>query len=138
MNERYVLDASALIALLKNEAGARAVSELIKNADKGEVQIFMHKLNLLEVYYDVYRFRGQEIADKIVNEVRHRPVDIVSQISDAVFSEAGRLKGSYKISLADSIALAEASVSKARLVTADHHEFDALEKAEAFHFFWIR
>jgi len=125
---RFVLDASALIALLKNEAGAGPVSEIINAAYKGEAQIFMHKLNLLEVYYYVYRFRGQETAAKVVSEVQRRPVVIVSQISDAVFAEAGRLKGSYKISLADSIALAEASVSKSELVTADHHEFDTLEK----------
>ena len=135
---RYVLDASALIALLKNEAGSTAVSDLLNAAYKGEVQIFMHKLNLLEVYYDVYRFRGRELAEKIVTEVKNRPVTIVSQISDAVFSEAGRLKSSYKISLADSIALAEAGVSEAELVTADHHEFDAVEKAESLSFFWIR
>lgn len=138
MNGRFVLDASALIALLKNEAGAGSVSEIIIAAYKGEAQISMHKLNLLEVYYDVYRFRGKEIADKVVSEVQRRPVVIVSQISDAVFAEAGRLKGSYRISLADSIALAEASVSKSELVTADHHEFDTLEKTESISFFWIR
>ena len=135
---RYVLDASALMALLKNEAGGGAVSELIYAAYKGEAWISMHKLNLLEVYYDVYRFRGRELAEKIVAEVNNGPVTIVSQISDAVFVEAGRLKGTYRISLADSIALAEAGTSEAELVTADHHEFDAVEKAESFRFFWIR
>ena len=132
------MDASALMALLKNEAGAKAVSEIISAAYKGEAHIFMHKLNLLEVYYDVYRFRDKEMAGKIVSEIRCQPIGIISQISDAVFAKAGRLKGSYKISLADSIALVEACVSEAELVTADHHEFNAVEKAEPFRFFWIR
>jgi hypothetical protein len=52
--------------------------------------------------------------------------------------EAGRLKSSYKISLADSIALAEASISNGMLITADHHEFDTIEMNERLLFFWIR
>jgi predicted nucleic acid-binding protein len=53
--------------------------------------------------------------------------------------EAGRLKTTYKISLADAIALAEASVSGGILVTADHHEMDKIEQAEPnIKFRWIR
>ena len=53
--------------------------------------------------------------------------------------EAGRLKACYRISIADSVALAEASVSWGRLLTADHHEFDAVEKKEGnIGFCWIR
>ena len=98
----------------------------------------MNKLNLLEVYYDVYRSVGKENADDVLSEFMKRPVTIVSEISDEVFTEAGRLKASYRISLADSIVLAEASVSGASLLTADHHEFDAVEKTERIKFHWIR
>jgi predicted nucleic acid-binding protein len=43
---------------------------------------------------------------------------------EEIFMEAGRLKASYKISLADSILLAESIISGGTLLTADHHEFD--------------
>jgi predicted nucleic acid-binding protein len=65
--------------------------------------------------------------------LRHDP-----KLSDKVFTEAGRFKASYKISLADSIALAETSVSGGKLLTADHHEFDIIEKQEKIKFNWIR
>jgi predicted nucleic acid-binding protein len=132
------MDACALIALLKDEAGAEEVSAIFNEAFKGEAQISMNKINLLEVYYDVYRSADKETADKVVSELAKRPVTVVPEISDAVFAEAGRLKATYKISLADSIALAEASVSGGSLVTADHHEFDSIEKREGVHFRWIR
>jgi hypothetical protein len=59
-------------------------------------------------------------------------------LTDSVFNEAGRFKASYRISLADSIALAETIVSSGELLTADHHEFDVIEKQEEIKFHWIR
>jgi PIN domain nuclease of toxin-antitoxin system len=138
MSIRYILDACALIALLKDEAGAEEVSAIFNEAFKGDALISMNKINLLEVYYDVYRSTDRETADNVVFELKKRPIAIVSEISDAVFTEAGRLKATYRISLADSIALAEALVSDGLLVTADHHEFESVEKHEDMHFCWIR
>jgi predicted nucleic acid-binding protein len=69
---------------------------------------------------------------------KRSPIAVDHEITDEIFAEAGRLKASYKISLADAIALAEASVSGGALLTADHHEFDVVEKNEKFQFQWIR
>ena len=138
MSGVYVLDACALTALLKKEKGADKVVEIYRKAIAGEAKLLMNKLNLLETYYDQYRSLGKSVADEILDHVRRSHVTIVPEISDDVFAEAGRLKASYRISLADSIALAEASVSGASLVTADHHEFDAIEKSEQIKFLWIR
>jgi predicted nucleic acid-binding protein len=53
--------------------------------------------------------------------------------------EAGRIKSFYKISLADSIAIAEASVTGGVLLTCDHHEMDKVERRENnIKFRWIR
>ena len=136
--KRYVLDACALIALLQDEQGAKKVSDTLNIAYKGEAEIIMHKANLLEVYYDAYRCRGEEQADLMVTEVKKRPVHINSEITDEIFTEAGRLKATYKISFADSFALAQAKVSGGTLLTSDHHEFDKIEGKEGIDFFWIR
>jgi predicted nucleic acid-binding protein len=98
----------------------------------------MHKLNLLEVYYDTYRTIGKEQAEKLITEFLKQPVSINAEISDEIFDEAGRLKATYKISLADSVALAEAAVSGGALLSSDHHEFDMVEKNENIRFEWIR
>ena len=55
-----------------------------------------------------------------------------------VLRESGRLKASYNISLADSIAIGEANEREAELVTADHHEFDSLEEKREAKFYWSR
>ncbi|MDR0491740.1 MAG: PIN domain-containing protein [Oscillospiraceae bacterium] len=135
---RYVLDACALLALLRNEPGADKVAAAINAANNGNAEIIMHKANLLEVYYDVYRSIGKEKADLILSEIKKRPIKINAEITDEVFKEAGRLKASYKISFADSFSLAQALVSSSELLTTDHHEFDAIVGREDIVFQWIR
>jgi PIN domain nuclease of toxin-antitoxin system len=138
MRDTFVLDACALIAFLNKEPGMDVVREILLRALEDEVSITMNKLNLLEVYYDVYRRCGEGAATDMLEMVAGTPIDIIHEISDAVFKEAGRLKASYRISLADSMALAEASISGSSLLTSDHHEFDIIEKSESIKFHWIR
>ena len=126
------------LAVLSNEPGADVVEGIYEKADSGEAVLTINKLNLLEVYYDLFRTYGKERADEIVNEIRRLPIQIFHEISDDVFAEAGRLKASHKISLADSIALAQTLVISGELLTADHHEFDTIEGNEPIVFHWIR
>jgi PIN domain nuclease of toxin-antitoxin system len=135
---RYVLDACALIALLQDEPGADKVVSAINAANNGEADIFMHKINLLEVYYDAFRSRGKDQADLMLSHVIKCPVEVNAEITNEIFHEAGRLKASYGISLADSIALAQALVIGGELLTADHHDFDTIVGREDIVFQWIR
>jgi PIN domain nuclease of toxin-antitoxin system len=136
---KYVLDACALLALLRNETGADVVENIIDDADVGNAKVSMHKANLLEVYYDILRSYGKDQARETLYEVAQLPITVIPDISDAFFEEAGRLKALYKISFADTFALAAASVSGGLLLTADHHEMDALERCEPnIKFMWIR
>ena len=98
----------------------------------------MNKLNLLEVYYGDYRADGKETADTMLEFVRDLPITIIPEITDSVFGEAGRLKATYKISLADAIVLAETSACGGVILTADHHELDVVERNEGIVFQWIR
>ena len=138
MNRRYVLDACALIACLTGESGGETVKAILNQAANYESTVRMSKLNLLEVYYHTLRAHGKEAADTMLGLVKKTPIEIIAEISDEVLVEAGRLKAIYKLSLADTIAAAEASISRSSVVTADHHEFDALEGKEPVTFFWIR
>ena len=138
MTKHFVLDACALIALLQNEEGDKVVDEIIEKAQEQTISVSMNKFNLLEVYYGTYRRYGKEQADTTLQNMAYFPIKIISEIANDVFKEAGRLKGTYKISIADSIALAEASVSGGALLTCDHHEMDIIEKSENIKFLWIR
>lgn len=135
----FVLDTCALIALIRKEPGTDVVEGAIRETLEQDATIVMNKVNLLDVYYDTYRLYDKETADKLVKIIGRLPILIKSKLSDDVFNEAGRLKASYRISIADSIALAESSVSGGKLLTSDHHEFDVIEKSESgMKIHWIR
>jgi predicted nucleic acid-binding protein len=137
MNQSVVLDACALIALLKNENGAEKVAEIIENAENGDTNVIINRVNLLEVYYGFYHNDGKEYAERIINNITQSPI-VVTEFDETLFYQAGRLKATYKISLADSIVLAQALVTGGELLTADHHEFNVIEKQEDIRFLWIR
>ena len=138
MKERFILDACALIAYLKKETGFEAVIGFFDRSDDDDITLSMHILNLLEVYYGFYRDDGKEYAEAILRDTSSLPITIVEDLGESLFREAGRLKASYDISFADSIALALASVSGGTLVTADYHDFGQIEHKEAIRFSWIR
>jgi predicted nucleic acid-binding protein len=58
--------------------------------------------------------------------------------SDEIFLQAGRLKASYRVSLADSILIAQSIMSNAAILSSDHHELDKIEQSEQIKFHWIR
>jgi len=133
----FVLDACALLAVARNEKGADVVANAYHKASIGEAELFLNRVNLLEVYYDFYRYRGKDYADNFVKTVKRSEVKIC-EFDEAIFGCAGRLKATYKISLADSIALAQAIILDGSLLTCDHHEFDVIEGKESLQFHWIR
>jgi len=139
MSKVYVLDACAIIASLKNEDGTEKVENIFISQKKyNDIKIVMHKVNLLEVYYDVVKRCGESVAKNVLSEIKKNPIKIISPISDTLFFKAGILKAKYRISLADSIALSTAYLLKGMLVTSDHHEFDIVEQKEKISFCWIR
>ena len=137
MNNLYVMDACAMIALLKNETGADVVASIYKKAKDGNAKIIMNRINLLEVYYGFYHADGKNYAEKILSGITQSIISI-TEFDEVLFPIAGRLKALYKISLADSIALAQTITLGAELLTTDHHEFDVIENNEPITFQWVR
>jgi hypothetical protein len=65
---KYVLDASAMIALLRDEPGAQKVEDIA--TDRGN-SIHAHAMNLVEVFYDFHRGAGVGAAkDAMDDQVR--------------------------------------------------------------------
>lgn len=138
MMPTYVVDACALLAFLKEEPGADVVENLLIQAELQEITLFINIVNLLEIYYGLYRDDGPEVAEETLAHIRRLPLTRIDTISERVFYEAGKLKAAHNISLADAFAIAEANVRSAQLVTADHHEFDALVAQHVMQAYWIR
>jgi predicted nucleic acid-binding protein len=125
MNERYVLDAWALIAFLQEEEPASLrVRQLLQNAQNGQVSVFVSVMNVGEIFYRIGKVRGEREARTTLESLRRLSLTIVSATDDRVFAAAS-LKLRYAIPYADAFAAATAIDLGATLVTGDP-EFDQL------------
>jgi hypothetical protein len=70
--------------------------------------------------------------------VKKMPIEIIAELRDEAFKKAGYLKAKYKISIADSIAIAETIINTGSLITADHHKIEPVETAEKINVTWFR
>jgi predicted nucleic acid-binding protein len=135
----YILDACALIAYYADENGADLVQDLIEKSYYDKHRLLIHKINLLEVFYNIYKSKGRIKAMDFLRTTVNFPMEIIETVEEQVFIEAGRLKSSYKMSLADSIFLAEVMTNKNFIgVTADHHEFEPVKSVEDVNLLWFR
>lgn len=60
-----VIDASALIAFLRDESGA----DVVENAPTGAETRYAHALNLCEVYYDIFRASNRDTAEAAISDL---------------------------------------------------------------------
>ncbi|WP_461255640.1 PIN domain-containing protein [Treponema sp. R80B11-R83G3] len=104
----YVLDACSLIALYKKEKGLDKIRVLLDEALAGQAEIYMHSINLIEVYYLFCRVFGKGKSDVILDEIYKMPINLIDFIDNTIFSETSRLKAQYAIPLGDAIGLATA------------------------------
>ncbi len=134
--KRYLLDACALIAFLSNEQGADTVANLLKQQS---AEVYLAAINLYEVCYDAVRTTGdRQAAAEVLQAVRQLPIVVVWELCDELIVAAARFKTSYRVSLADSIALGMADVIGATLVSSDHHEFEPLVQDKVLDVLWFR
>ena len=138
MKTIFILDACALIAWISGETGAAKINDVILNAIARNITLKINQVNLFEVYYHAIKVYGIDGANKILEETKEYPIEIIVGLSNDVFEEAGRIKSKYKIPLGDSIAAAECIVSKGILVTSDHKDFEKIENEENIKINWFR
>ena len=121
-----VLDACAMIALLKAEPGEDVVwAHLL---DPGNV-CYAHSLNLCEVYYHFRRNAGESAADGAIEDLRYLGVIERGDFDEAFWKEAGALKAGGNIALADCVAVALTNRLGGTALTSDHGEFDPVAAA---------
>lgn len=132
----YCLDTFALVSYLHNEKGAGKVQQLLSSAKAKKAQLFMHKINLGELYYTVYKQEGESAADLIYGRVKEFPIQFTDDLSEGFLLSAAKLKGSYKMSYADSFAVALSIQKELILVTGDP-DFEPLEKDRCLKILWL-
>ncbi|MCA1631638.1 MAG: type II toxin-antitoxin system VapC family toxin [Acidobacteria bacterium] len=131
----YVLDACAMIAFLKGEAGADVVEKALLDADS---QCLAHAINLCEIYYDFHRAGGESAADDAIGDIRTLGLAERGDFDEPFWKEVGKLKAKGKISLADCFAITLTNRVGGRLLTSDHHEMDSIAAAGICNITFIR
>jgi predicted nucleic acid-binding protein len=132
---RFVLDSFAVFAYLNDEEGADQVEEILKGARTGEMEVYIHVVNLGEIFYLTMRQEDETAAYKVYGTVRRYPVTFIDDLSEDLLLTAGRLKAKNSIAYADTFAAATAKLKDATLVTGDP-EFKPLE--EEIDILWIK
>ena len=90
-----MLDASALIAYLRHEPGADAVATVLRDTTSACVA---HRMNLLEVYYDVVRQADSQTAKRVLTALKADGVSEATHFSWPFLRRVGMLKavGRYR------------------------------------------
>jgi ribonuclease VapC len=116
----FVTDTSALLAFIEKEEGAKRVKEVLTQAS-----IIIPWIVILEVIYITQRELGEEEALIRYALIRQLKATIIWDSDEATLITAARFKASNKLSLADAIIAAIASLNNATLLHKDP-EYESL------------
>lgn len=118
--EYYILDTSALLAFIENEEGADCVEKILRQGGT-----ILPWIVLLELFYITWQERGQAEAERRYALVKQLADQILWAGDEPTLFTAGRLKATYRLSLADAVIAACALQNGATLVHKDP-EYQAL------------
>ena len=121
----YVLDTSAWLTLIEDEAGADLVEEILGKARVGEVVVLVSFMSFMEVYYITLQERDQGEALARVDLMAALPV-LRIESTEALGILAAELKADHHLSVADAWIAALARERNATLVHKDP-EFEQVE-----------
>ena len=129
----YVLDSFAILGYLENEASAPFVRDLLKQARKKTIELWLSLVNYGEVLYIIERERGLQKAQQAIGIIDQLPVAIADADRQTVFL-AAHFKARYPVSYADAFAATLAQTRGGELLTGDP-EFKAVESEVSIH--WL-
>jgi predicted nucleic acid-binding protein len=121
----YVLDTSAWLTLIEDEAGADTVQDILEKAKVGEAIVLVSFVSFMEVYYITLQERDVNEARERVNLMAAMPVLRVES-TRALGIAAAELKAEHRLSVADAWIAALAEERGATLVHKDP-EFEQVE-----------
>lgn len=96
----YILDTSALLAYIEDEAGAEYIESLLIEAEKGEAVLHIVFISLTEVFYITAREQNESVALDRIKLMQSLAVQIHESYEN-LNTHAGRLKANNNISIAD-------------------------------------
>jgi len=118
VSEKIVFDSFAILSFFKGEKGSKIVQDKIEQVQNGKLSGFIAAVNLAEIYYIIWREKGEEDAETAAQSIKDWGVKLVS-IDENLAKEAGSIKANHSLSLADAFAAAVTKNENATLLTGD-------------------
>jgi ribonuclease VapC len=106
------------MAYFEDEPGAEKVEWILEQAEKGKTNLLMSVINWGEVYYSIYRSKGEEKAEDSLLIVEQLPIKLI-EVDRGLMYQAARLKANHSIALGDCLASALAINMSYSVVTGD-------------------
>jgi predicted nucleic acid-binding protein len=120
----YVLDANAILDYVQDGPGAATMERLFREVFRGSSTLMISVVNLGEVFYLIWRSKGEQKARQTIDDLTLLPLQIVAADLPQTL-KAAELKATHKIPYVDCIAAALALQRRATLVTSDR-DFEKL------------
>jgi predicted nucleic acid-binding protein len=114
-----------VIAYLADEAVAQEVAALLRRAERGQVELLLSFVTLMELEYNALRRGGRDFATDVLTKVQALPLTVSFTNDAPLLHEAALLKANYPLSVADAWIAALALARRATPVHKDP-EFEAL------------
>ena len=124
MGDIYVLDTTAILTFTDQEKGAEEVERILTEARSGRYRLEACAISLMELYYIAMRQSGENQATHMVALIKSWPLNWVYP-DEKLLLQAGRLKASFRLSVADALIAAVAKLHEAILVHKDP-KFEAM------------
>ena len=118
--DNFLLDTSAILTLIEDEAGAERVEQVLIQG-----RVWLPWPVLLEATYITRQEQGEAEAEQRYALMKQLPVTILWEMDEPTLLTAARLKADYRLSLADAIIAAFAIQQDAILLHKDP-EFEAI------------
>ena len=116
----WLLDTSALLSYIEDEAGADRVEQALK-----QPTTIVPWPVLLETHYVTLQKRGQAEADRRIALIKQLNVKILWDMDESTLLTASRLKAEHRVSLAAAI-IAAFAIRRGAVLMHKDPEFDAL------------
>jgi len=119
--DRYVLDTSAVLALIEDADGASRVERALRKA-----KVFIPWVVLMEVYALTCREQGESEADQRYALLGQTHATLLDEIDEPTLLIAARIKSAYRLSFADAVIAAYCIREHATLLHKDP-QFEVLK-----------
>lgn len=114
----YIFDTFALASYFLGEEPGKKIRNLMKKLEKRKEKAFLCEINLGELYYALFRKKGQAMAEEAIEDIKTLPITLIPAEWDLIL-QAAKIKATKPISFADAFVAALAQEKEGTIVTHD-------------------